>query len=544
MIETEGHLKLKNNIKTIFENAKFDKVDTEINIDIDGDGKTEFSIDVCAIYKDTMFVIQCKDRNDLSEIKKELTATCSYMNEVLKMNGKILDFAKNITNAELNHVTDIKCCYAFTEKLSNPDTETFVKQAGFLFWDNKAVKYYKRITDILKDLSRNEILKEFGLFFGKKTTWEENAVEIKQGNNTMYLLGMHPGLLLKIAYVYRRNSEKSSSYQRLINKERLTNISRFFTSSNDLLLANPVIIVFDQDPDVQKRISYIKEDKSLRFPISFCSAWIIDGQHRIYGFKDHPKYKNWDGDEEPNDLKIPVVAFMKLGEVSQNQTFVNINYYQKKIDPVLFNDLATVIQDLKQELTWPSLLVSEMNKDGPWKNMIKISELDSGKPITISGFAKLILLHTLLGYNKKSGDYSGPLCNIAKFNKYRPFSDPTNQEAFQKHLVILNRFFSVVKKKVKNNSPEKDKWLNYKEYGLTKFTCVNALMLVLNALLQKDPELKMDLEKYLNAIDVVDFRNEKLLKYGRGYPAIPKIANKIIRAMNLKYKAKLKLVGK
>jgi hypothetical protein len=168
--ETKGHLNLKTDIRTIFENAGFDKVDTEINIDLDSDGKTEFSIDTCAIYKNTMFVIQCKDRENVSEIKKELTATSSYMDSLLKKKGKILDSVKNITNADLGLITDIKCCYAFTDKLKNLDIEKNIKLAGFLFWDNKAVKYYKHISGILKNLSKNEILKEFGLFFGKKIT--------------------------------------------------------------------------------------------------------------------------------------------------------------------------------------------------------------------------------------------------------------------------------------------------------------------------------------------------------------------------------------
>ncbi len=294
--------------------------------------------------------------------------------------------------------------------------------------------------------------------------------------------------------------------------------------------------------ETQKKIHY--EDGTLQFPITYCSAWIIDGQHRIYGFKDHPKYKNWDGENEDDDFKIPVVAFIKLKEVEQNKTFVNINYYQKKIDPVLFNDLSTVIKDLKQELTWPSLLVSDMNKHGPWKSMVKISELDEKKPITISGFAKLKLLDTLLGFDKKTGSYKGVLYRISGFNPHLPFSDNKNQAAFRIHLAILNRFFYAVRKKVEDLDPTKDKWLNQKEYGLTKFTCVNALLVVLNSLLEKDPKMKFGLSKYLSVLDEVNFQNEKLLKYGRGYPAIPKIANKIIRAMNSKYGAKLKTVKK
>ena len=221
---------------------------------------------------------------------------------------------------------------------------------------------------------------------------------------------------------------------------------------------------------------------------------------------------------------------------------MNINYYQKRIDAVLFNDLATVIQDLKYEITWPSLLISKLNEEGPWKNMIKVSELDTKKPITISGFAKTKLLSKLLGFRKKDGSYSGRLFNIAPFNPEKPFTDQENQRAFAKQIRILTRFFSIIREQVRDEDPAKDKWLNNKKFGLTKFTSVNALLLVLDALLEKDPKLSMDLNKWLSSINAVDFSNEQLLQYGRGYPAMPKIANKIIKRMNSKYAAELKLV--
>lgn len=541
--EDKGHLKLKNTIKNILENCSFEKVDVEVDIDLDDDGKIEFSIDACAIENSTLFVFQCKDTENLNDAKKELESTTSYMKKILSQKFNILK-SSNIKNADLLKISDIKCCYAFTTKLDNKDTEKYVKGVGFQFWDHRTVKYYQRMSDILKELTKNEILREFGLAFSKKGSWEENAVIIKQGeNNTMYLLGMHPGLLLKIAYVYRRDSNKSSAYQRLINKERLSNISKFFLSENDLLLANPVIIVFDQDDEeVQNRVKF--DNGVLRFPVAYCSAWIIDGQHRIFGFKDHQKYKNWTIETaDSTDFKIPVVAFKKLPNLEQNKTFININYYQKKIDPVLFNDLATVIKDMKNEITWPSLLVAELNKKGPWKHRVKISELDEKKSITISGFGKLKLLDTLLGYDKKTKTYNGPLFHTAQFDVNLPFEHKTNQDAFEKQMRLLNRFFTAVRNKVKDAKEENDMWINHKQFGLTKFTAVNALLLVLNALLLKDANLKLDLDKYMRALDAIDFHNDKLLKYGRGYPAMPIIANKIIKRMNSRYHANLNVIG-
>ena len=537
--QSPGHKALKKTLKKILENADFELVDTEVNIDTDDDGETEFSIDVCALHKKTLFVFQCKDINTMSSPKKEFGATQRYINEVLAKKFKVISSDNGyISDSVLNKITGIKCCYAFTKKLTNKNMEKNVTTAKFIFWDDKTVRYYKRVSEILKHITKHEILKEFGINSSPRQTFEEDAVKIDQEGNSFYLLGMHPGLLLKIAYVYRRTSNKPQAYQRMISKDRIDSISKFFNSKKEILLPNPVIIVFDKDKSVQDKIKF--KSNKLTFPTSYCSAWIIDGQHRIFGFKEHMNYKEWDSDDD--DFKIPVVAFTKLSFIKQNKAFVNINYHQKKIDAVLFNDLSTIIRDLTHEITWPSLLVSELNKNPPWKDMIKVSELDTKKPITISGFAKTKLLYTLLGYNKRTNSYSGHLFNVAKFDPTKSWSNKTNQSAFNKQLKILIRFFIIVRKKVKHRDPKKDMWINSKDYGLTKFTSINALLLVLNALLEKDPTLKMNLDKLLNALRVINFENDSLLAYGRGYPAMPKIANKIIKEMNSKYGAKLNTV--
>jgi len=155
------------------------------------------------------------------------------------------------------------------------------------------------------------------------------------------------------------------------------------------------------------------------------------------------------------------VAFKELKELEQNKTFVNINYYQKKIDAVLFNDLSTIIQDLKQEITWPSLLIAELNKRGVWKDRIKISELDEKKPISISGFAKTKLQTVLLGFKKikKQPVYQGILYRIAQFDVNKSFINDENQKAFKKHVTILNRFFKAIRDNVYQENEKEDWWM-------------------------------------------------------------------------------------
>jgi len=86
-----------------------------------------------------------------------------------------------------------------------------------------------------------------------------------------------------------------------------------------------VLIVFDPN----MRVRYDAKKQELTAPLVYCSAWIIDGQHRVYGFLG-TKYEDWTEEEfEPFDL--PLIVVRDLPEADQTRTFININYFQKRI---------------------------------------------------------------------------------------------------------------------------------------------------------------------------------------------------------------------
>jgi DGQHR domain-containing protein len=346
-----------------------------------------------------------------------------------------------------------------------------------------------------------------------------------------------------MGYVLRRTSNKPHAYQRAINKERILNIKDFF-SLGRVLLPNSIIIAFDHDPLIQNKINYNKASSLLTFSPKFCSAWIIDGQHRVYGFAGS-KYDKKNINDGDDNFKLPVVAFKSLNELLQNKTFVNINYYQKKIDPTLFCNLSTEIKDLKNELTWPSLLGVELNKNLPWKNMIKISEYDTQRSITLSSFARYALLEFLLGYNKKLRKYNGPLYNYARFDPLLDFKNQRNKTAFKRQLQLLKRFFLSVHKNIVSGNPTKDIWKDFKKYSATKPTGVNAILLVLCRILEKYPDLQIaNLDNYLEPVRRVDFSSGEVASFGGGWKGFRSFANHIIKKLNKQNSDSLKLFHK
>lgn len=548
------HKKLKEKLKNIMSRCCF-VVDREVQLNLGGEkdekGKYEVdrSIDVLAYFEyegcNCMFFFECKGGSSLKSPKKEISAWENDIRKILNHKNSIRvinSLDKKITISKLRKVDDIKLCFVFSQTMnmkSYKETETNLSKKKINSWSYLALKYYDRISSALGHWTKYEIFREFGLYFEPKTTYRTRAIRIKQKKTELYVCGLHPGLLLKISYVSRRTSTKSLAYQRIISKDRINKISEFISLKNSLL-PNAVIIVFDNSNKIQREIEY--KNGFLYFPIVYCSAWIIDGQHRIYGFLD-TKYEEWD-EQRNGRFVLPVVVFRKLDESIQNMTFVNINYFQKRINPTLLCDLATVTKDITNVLTWPSLLAVELNNRCPLKGSIKVSELDSRKPITLSGFARYGLLESLLGFNTRTNVYTGPLYKYAPFNTDLSFKNQKNQDAFKRQLQVLQRFFKAVEKNTRKLNKTRDPWTSFQKYGLLKTTGINALFLALSRIMETYPNLGINLDEYLKPLIKVGFSRKQVARQGGGWKGFRNLANIILRALNKEHKDNLRLYGK
>ncbi len=551
--ETAEHNRLKSAVKEIAQTCRF-SFDSEValnftgNREENGDYIDERSIDV-AVYgkikeKRFLFIFECKGGKNVDSINKEIGSWEADIAKIRNNQTKVISSDdRKIKNQDFKDLDEIKVCYVFGENFDREKykavSATLAKRA-FFSWDNGALTYYNKVSGTVGWWLKYEMFKEFGVDFEASGTWSENAIKIKQGEFEMFVLGAYPSVLLKIGYVSRRASGKPEAYQRILSKDRIAKISEF-VSSRGALLPNAIIIAFDDHPDVQSKIAYI--DGKLNFPKIYCSAWIIDGQHRVFGFLN-TKFEDVDPDDPTEEFKLPVVAFKKLDDVLQNRTFVSINYNQKKIDPTLLCDLATSVPDLQNELTWPSLLVTELNKVEPLKNKVKISELDKGRTISLSSFARYGLLEGLLGYDKKNQQYTGVLYRYSPFNSKALLRNKTNKTALKKQSDLLRRYFEGVTNNTKNSDPNKDPWSNAKGYSLLKPAGINALLLALSRIMEKYPQTNLDFNRYLKPLKKVSFKRDYVAKQGGGWKGFRNMANVILRRLNqAHYRDSLRLFG-
>lgn len=552
--ESRGHKKLKNEVYGFLKNLGF-IVDKEVHLNISGSKENkkyvdEFSCDVVAKFQDgrsCIFFFECKDKKNLKGINAEFRNILSVLQKIKKSGVKKVTFSedKKIKTRDFKNVDDFRYCIVFSEKIGEKTLKKYRKvgeRHNIFVWCEKDIKYFAKMSNVLGKWEKYELFRELRLSMETHHTYGPKAIKIRQNNyHEIYLTALPPSILLKIGYVYRRASGKHSAYQRILSKDRILKIQEFVKKENPLF-PNAIIIAFDGAPDIQENIEYDDKHGTLKIPIKYCSAWIIDGQHRLYGFTG-TKYEKLEG-EEAEKFKLPTVIFKKLDETLQCRTFININYYQKKIDPTLLCDLATITKDLKFELTWASLLGQALNKEGPLKNTIKVSEFDKGKPITLSGFVRYGLLETLLGYNKRNKRYSGPLFSYAPFNVNKKFESNENKIAFEKQKKLLIRFFSAVKANTKKRGEEEDPWRNFKRFALLRVSGINALFLVLNKIMNRYPRMEINLEKFLQPLSKINFERDVVASYGGGWKGFRKFANKMIRTLNKGNNDKLKLYRK
>jgi DGQHR domain-containing protein len=181
----------------------------------------------------------------------------------------------------------------------------------------------------------------------------------------VYLFWCEPHELFKIAYVARRESGLEHYYQRLLRSERLKGIRKYIDDGG--VFPNNVIVGFDRKPTFRPKAAYDEgwpgwlEFGELLFPKSYRSAWVIDGQHRLYSFASkHPN---------PQAQKLAVLAFEGLSLEKQAKFFIDINHEQKPVSEDLILDLEG---DLRPDTDRGTIAncIKQLNAAPPLKDKI------------------------------------------------------------------------------------------------------------------------------------------------------------------------------
>lgn len=309
---------------------KFLNKDRNFNLPYDKNNPSQTKqIDVFAKDDETILIVECKssESNKRGDFKKELE---SYI-------GIIEGLRKSILALFPRAKYKFKFILATKNlSISEDDLSRLEKLKG-IHLNEENIEYFFQLHSQLGPASRYQFLGN--IFEGQEIPEMENkipAVRGKMGGHTYYSFATEPENLLKIGYVLHRNKANVNmmpTYQRLIKKTRLKSVSEFI--ENGGYFPNSIVISIDAkncnfDPANTQVSSTISDVGILHLPKKYKSAFIIDGQHRLYGYSNS-QFKNKN--------TIPVVAFVNLSRDEQVQLFMQINENQKAVSKDLRNTL-------------------------------------------------------------------------------------------------------------------------------------------------------------------------------------------------------------
>lgn len=282
-------------------------------------------IDVFAADEETVIIVECKAAETIKdgEFKKKIEA---YHGQ---MKGLRTEARKQFPNCK------VKFIWAVHNYIMSPADIAKLEEWGIALFDDTVVAYYSELVKHLGSAAKYQLL---GNLFAnqeiKNMDCRVPAIQGKMGNHTYYSFSIEPEKLLKIGYVLHHSKAHESmmpAYQRIIKKKRLGEVREFI--NNGGYFPNSIIISIDTngrklkfEPSATRVEGAISKLGVLYLPQQYKSAYIIDGQHRLYGYSDS---------KHAEDNTIPVVAFENLEKSEQVQLFMDINEHQKAVPKTL-----------------------------------------------------------------------------------------------------------------------------------------------------------------------------------------------------------------
>ena len=290
-------------------------------------------VDLLFTYDDFLFLVEISGEKRPS--KKKITffskwSENKFLEPIRKefnlSNKKIVklyfDFSKNSFNDESDSVNN----FLENKKLSI---------VGY----NDDYEYFQSSVKKIGKWAKNDFLDWAGVS-DKKKYEDVEAIQYYIQDLPVYTFVIRVDTLLNSCYISRRRrNSPDPEYQRTLNEKRISNIQHNIENQNGLTFPNSILIY---SPKLTDKI--IPKDESpkpvtIRFPTSFCSCRVIDGQHRLLGFSKLDQ-------EKLESYFLTVIALSEIESEKEFTTFIDINSKQQKMD----NNL---ILHLKSDFNWP-----------------------------------------------------------------------------------------------------------------------------------------------------------------------------------------------
>jgi len=447
---------LEDRVWCLFQKMGYPEINGEkfnISFTRDDGSRGKKQIDVFACDEETAMVVECKSKETRGRksLQKDLHETKCLQNYIRK------SIFKHYDGRPLPKVVWI---YA-TEKIiwSDPDVERATDARIIIITENE-LQYFEAFLKHMGPAGKYQILSEF--LKNQKIPGMPDVkipgIKGKIGNEVFFSFVTTPRALLKIAFVNHQafnHPDGKPAYQRMISSSRIKDIGKYIKDGG--YFPTNILVNFIDQPKFFPLSNKENTDPNIKFgwielPKKYRSAWIIDGQHRLYGYSNLG--------EEYLDQSLFVLGFEKMDTRKEADLFITINHKQKSVPKSLLDSLLADIRmgsdDPKVALrALASAIIRALNSDNtsPFFRRFALPGVppEANQNLTISEAVNGLSRSSLVGKV------------INGIITLGPFSAGTDNDTINKAKRIFNGYFE----KLRLSSPER--W----ELGRTAYVCVN-----------------------------------------------------------------------
>ena len=319
----------------VFYNLKFSYMneDRYLKLDLETAYKPK-QIDVTAKDDDNIFVVECRSSESDGPVNAK-----SALEEWSSKRDKIQQAIKASWGRNCGRINLVVAISSQEKRPVDYDYAKEIRNKNIFLWSAKEIEYIESLTKQVGPAAKYQLYSI--LFAGKKQKSLKGtclAIKGKLAGHPFYTFLIPAKKLLKYAYVHHRELtgiiEASQVYQRMLREAKLRKIAKFVDTGGGFF-PNSIIVNFSNKKPLRFDTKEALDDISmgtLHLPGFFGSAWIIDGQHRLYGVA-----------RAEMDVMVPVLAFENIGQIEQTNLFVDINEQQTSVPKNLLWDIYSDI---------------------------------------------------------------------------------------------------------------------------------------------------------------------------------------------------------
>ncbi len=320
----------------------------------------------------------------------------------------------------------------------------------------------------------------------------ENVILSKMRGRVAYQGFVSSQIAVNFSYSKLYNDPSGKGYQRPINMKRCHDFANYLSKGEDSLYT-PILLNASGNWEFY---AYDKQRPNFGRLICKKKATLMDGQHRLGGIKE---YIN----ETASMLNVPFLAFHYLDDDEEIKLFDVINTKAKGIG----TSLSRYLNRDNDEISWVAT------------NLILKPESPFFNKATLTG--------------KRSKEKNITLQNLYNIVKLLTKNSELDKLSKEKKLNLCLFYFNTIKELFS------DEWNDNKLYRMTHITCLNALAIAGNKIINENYLAKskqpnsVKIAEILLKLEEIDWLSDGDLRYIKGVAGSKILANDILNCLKV-----------